>query len=525
MSEVISTVEKQPEEHVNPIGPVEPPRPAPFPFNKATGDVVLRSSDNVDFRVRHAILAEASPVFEVMFSLPQPADVSALDPIALTEDSRTLETLLRICYPIADPIPTAILLSEVDAVLEAALKYDIDSAATLVKRLLIDRFVREDPIRVYCIACRHDLECEAKEAAKEALKQGVVELPGHAVTLQGISAGCYYRLLQYQQHADRPIEEFEFCRPAASDRTSSLDAQSSVNDIQTPASYPFDQNDSDMTITSSDHATFKLHSNIIRLASPVLSRMLDRAQRITDSDGCTKSSLAVSDSSKSLDLLLRTIYPCKQPDLEDSDIFLLAPLAHKYQMERVLQVVQEKCRTIAHSKPLEVYLLASQYDWKEEMEAAARKALSLNMWVLKEKYNAFMENISASVYIRLLDFHRSCGEAASTRVQSRLSSLQTTPPPEQALGGDATPVKKCNSKAWCPDGAITENIQNALRDRPCSDTITWGSTSFSEVIDGVFNECSKPCRSCNKRLRKTMNYWRRQIVPSVNHDVSAVRNV
>ena len=42
------------------------------PFNKPTADVILRSSDDVDFRVHKVILAEASPVFEGMFSIPQP---------------------------------------------------------------------------------------------------------------------------------------------------------------------------------------------------------------------------------------------------------------------------------------------------------------------------------------------------------------------------------------------------------------------------------------------------------------------
>ncbi|KAI0732150.1 hypothetical protein C8Q72DRAFT_753347, partial [Fomitopsis betulina] len=45
---------------------------APAPFNRSSADVILRSSDLVDFRVRKGILAEASSVFDDMFGIPQP---------------------------------------------------------------------------------------------------------------------------------------------------------------------------------------------------------------------------------------------------------------------------------------------------------------------------------------------------------------------------------------------------------------------------------------------------------------------
>lgn len=82
-------------------------------FNKPTADIILRPSDAVDFRVHKLILSEASPVFEGMFSIPQPSpstsstsDIPPVDGLAVVpfaETGATLLLILTICYPIPDP--------------------------------------------------------------------------------------------------------------------------------------------------------------------------------------------------------------------------------------------------------------------------------------------------------------------------------------------------------------------------------------------------------------------------------------
>ncbi|KAH9912576.1 uncharacterized protein B0H18DRAFT_242039 [Fomitopsis serialis] len=82
------------------------PTDAPFPFDSPHADVILQSCDGVNFRVRKAILAEASPVFDSMFTLPSGQSAEANDnnsqdlPIVpVTEDSTALTGLLHLCYP------------------------------------------------------------------------------------------------------------------------------------------------------------------------------------------------------------------------------------------------------------------------------------------------------------------------------------------------------------------------------------------------------------------------------------------
>ena len=85
------------------------------PFNKPAANVILRSSDRVDFYVQRVILTEASPVFEDMFTFeavqPDPADQGpdaqqyrdGIPIVKVTESSEVLDALLRFCYPIRDP--------------------------------------------------------------------------------------------------------------------------------------------------------------------------------------------------------------------------------------------------------------------------------------------------------------------------------------------------------------------------------------------------------------------------------------
>ncbi|PSR86947.1 hypothetical protein PHLCEN_2v5295 [Hermanssonia centrifuga] len=79
---------------------------AEAPFNNIQTDIILQTSDGVQFHVWSIILAEASLVFRDMFTLPQHTiQGSPTTPvIPVTEASRILDPLLRLCYPVDDPV-------------------------------------------------------------------------------------------------------------------------------------------------------------------------------------------------------------------------------------------------------------------------------------------------------------------------------------------------------------------------------------------------------------------------------------
>ena len=181
-------------------------------FNKPTADIILRSSDAVDFRVHKLILSEASPVFEGMFSIPQPApsasDPSTVDGLAVVpfaETGATLTLLFEICYPMPDPALDT--LQKVDDVLAAALKYDIDAALALARTRLVDpHLLKVEPFMVYAVASRHQLRAETEEAMKATLETEMPKTftdafaamtPAALFCLTQYRAACVFGVLQY----------------------------------------------------------------------------------------------------------------------------------------------------------------------------------------------------------------------------------------------------------------------------------------------------------------------------------------
>src|ERR1700735_106632 len=81
---------------------------ADVPFNKVKADVILRSADNVDLRFFKLLLSLASSFFDDMFTLPQAPKghdsnerKDGLPVVQVTEEKKTLEMLLLMCYPMS----------------------------------------------------------------------------------------------------------------------------------------------------------------------------------------------------------------------------------------------------------------------------------------------------------------------------------------------------------------------------------------------------------------------------------------
>ncbi|KZT51966.1 hypothetical protein CALCODRAFT_415631, partial [Calocera cornea HHB12733] len=94
-----------------------------------------------------------------LFDLPQQCDSEddeSLPIVECQEDSVTLQKLLQLIYPL--PGPEFRTVDEVQPVLEAANKFEVDAAvATLVNVLRSSRMLASDPVRIYALACRYSL--------------------------------------------------------------------------------------------------------------------------------------------------------------------------------------------------------------------------------------------------------------------------------------------------------------------------------------------------------------------------------
>jgi BTB/POZ domain len=96
------------DERQDPEAQINPTTSPPPTFDVPDANIIIRSSDLVDFRVHKSVLAMASPFFKDLLSLPQPSDSESFDGlhvIRLPEDSELLGSLVSMLYPMHPVIP------------------------------------------------------------------------------------------------------------------------------------------------------------------------------------------------------------------------------------------------------------------------------------------------------------------------------------------------------------------------------------------------------------------------------------
>ena len=179
---------------------------AAAPFDHAKADIILRSSDNIDFRIFKLFLSLASPFFEILFEIPQPAEANeeqevkdGLVVIPVVEDSKTLDVLLRFCYPctLTEEPKLEVLKDAVD-VLEAARKYALDAIEKKARQAISNpKILEAEPLRCFAIAHRGRLREETLLAAKYTLAQPLI--PSWFQEIEMITAIDLLALLTYHR--------------------------------------------------------------------------------------------------------------------------------------------------------------------------------------------------------------------------------------------------------------------------------------------------------------------------------------
>lgn len=172
----------------------------PFDIN-AKADIILRSSDLVDFHVVKAFLIFTSPLFEGMFTLKQPLDgrsegyKAGLAIIPMEEKSVTLRLLLLFCYPGNSPVLET--LDDVLAVHAAASKYCMEEVEKRIRAALLSSpLMEQESLRIFAIAMRHRWEEVARAGAKNTLMVPVHKRP-RVEELKFLSGLEYHQLQDY----------------------------------------------------------------------------------------------------------------------------------------------------------------------------------------------------------------------------------------------------------------------------------------------------------------------------------------
>ncbi|KAJ8590986.1 hypothetical protein M405DRAFT_765634 [Rhizopogon salebrosus TDB-379] len=175
---------------------VEETSTAQAPFDNHDCDIILRSTDGVNFHVFKLILSLVSPVFKDMFTLPQTDLQSHVPVIPVAESSTTLRSLLLLCYPAATP--TFNKLDDVKAVMEAARKYDMEASLSRAGDLAMAQFLPTNSLELYALSCRFGWQHHAQTAAARTLEIKDLGRPSSVFTgLRDITGFDYHRLLVY----------------------------------------------------------------------------------------------------------------------------------------------------------------------------------------------------------------------------------------------------------------------------------------------------------------------------------------
>lgn len=174
------------------------------PFHAKNADVILRSADNVDFRAHRVILSIASPIFSAVFSqavatnndaqirekLDEKKDGLAI--VSMAEDERSLEMLLKFCYPVQQP--TYSTVEDVVLGLRLADKFQLEYVQSPKHQLQL--LAQREPERAYAIACTFQLRDIAMLAARASLLTRNEDLSLHP-EFGAISSFDFIRLRKY----------------------------------------------------------------------------------------------------------------------------------------------------------------------------------------------------------------------------------------------------------------------------------------------------------------------------------------
>ena len=150
-------------------------------------------------------------------------------------------------------------------------------------------------------------------------------------------------------------------------------------------SYQFTANDADIILRTTESKLFRVHKNILSIASSVFRDMLTVPQsppEPTKEGECELPVIDVHDSAEDIEVLLRMIYPVAFPPINDLDALSNAFVTlDKYHTEGL----QERLKPLLISPdflaadPMRVYAIACRWGFKSEAAIAAPYASAIGI--------------------------------------------------------------------------------------------------------------------------------------------------
>jgi hypothetical protein len=265
------------------------------------------------------------------------------------------------------------------------------------------------------------------------------------------------------------------------------------------------------------------------LASPFFSELFSLPQTSAPlayderQDPCGLPIIQMTEDRETLRLLLSLCFPVsisKIPHFSSlREIQKVIEAAFKLEMEGLQRYLRTELISLRfiEAQPLRVFAIAYRYGWDREARMAARYTLRHHM---NPAFFLELGYISGATYYRLQEYHRMCGEVASSRV-----TLQ----PALAEHDDGWTWITCQR---CP-GTMAS-------DRDCPDVRSWWAQWIHKVAEEVrvrpWGEAVKKwdilkdalrqaeaCPNCAKRAREDLEAFSLMLAVEIEKDISLVR--
>lgn len=400
---------------------------AKSPFDREDADVILRSTDNVDFHLHKQVLSISSPFFKDLFSLEQPPTTDGrelfsiiggkhIPVVSVTEEGETLDSLFRMIYPTDWTFTELGLLGNAIA---AARKYQMIWPEDRLTQALTT-CVEDKPFSVYSVACGLGLEEIAKLAARSALAKNLLnkpELPYYDIMDGRVTAGQYFRLIRLHSY---PAQVTHFVRPfqiVESRSQSTVDSPMSSPELiagpeRHSSSYVLSGHHcssipGDLVVCSSDGVHIMAHRMILAMCSPILEGLITGASQV---DEAGLPMIFLDDTGSRLIELFTLCYPFGNFTTHDLDALkILLEGGMKYQMKGVIQLARKSLTGLEeyHSDRLRIYCLAVKYRWQKEATEIGASFAALPI-AASRGYCPEMEDIPAWPYRALRMYHVNC---------------------------------------------------------------------------------------------------------------------
>lgn len=186
-------------------------QPAPHPWDSPHADVVIRTTDLINFSVHRDVLSFASTTFKDRTVSLDPstshctrcpcgpkARGDRLPIIHVAVTSHVLNVLLRHIYPVDTIEVTEV--TDVFAVLKAAREYTVASVAKKFQAQ-VSQLAQSKPLEVHAHAARYKWEEEMRTAARASLSHTVEGV--YVTQMEDNNAGTYFRLLTYHRECSQ----------------------------------------------------------------------------------------------------------------------------------------------------------------------------------------------------------------------------------------------------------------------------------------------------------------------------------